>query len=196
MKAPRSNRSINFNAMIRNTGNKEGYVPFERINEEVYAVRWGLQPVVAPEVVKDKTTRRLVSVGEPKETGKYSWMTHYMYGKPTMTQIRGLVLDWYNRQVDNKILDGFEWKGMPVWLSSENQFNYKAAYDLAVQTGGSNLPVTFKFGTTEDPLYHTFDSIEDLSGFYIGAMSYINARLNEGWKAKDAIDWSVYETAL
>ena len=40
---------------------------------------------------------------------------------------------------------------MPVWLSSENQFNYKAAYDLAVQTGGATLPVTFKFGTDEVP---------------------------------------------
>ena len=182
--------------MIRNTGNMEGYVPFEQINEEVYAVRWGLQPVVAPEIVKDEITGRLVSVGELKETGKYSWMVQYMYGKPTISQIKNLVLDWHNKQVEKKILDGFVWKGMPVWLSTENQFNYKAAHDLAVQTGGSNLPVTFKFGTTESPLYHTFESVEDLSDFYIGAMSHINAKLNEGWKAKDSIDWSVYESSL
>jgi hypothetical protein len=40
---------------------------------------------------------------------------------------------------------------MPVWLSTENQFNYKAAFDLATQTGGKSLPVTFKFGSTNNP---------------------------------------------
>ena len=30
---------------------------------------------------------------------------------------------------------------MNIWLSSENQFNYKVAYDLALQTNGANLPI-------------------------------------------------------
>ena len=46
------------------------------------------------------------------------------------------VYDWYNKQTDEKILSGFVWKGMKVWLSAENQFNYKAAFDLAMQTAG------------------------------------------------------------
>jgi hypothetical protein len=71
---------------------------------------------------------------------------------------------------------------MLVWLSSENQFNYKAAYDLAVQTGGASLPVKFKFGTTEDPVYYTFTNINDLSDFYMSAMRYINQTLDQGWQ--------------
>jgi hypothetical protein len=59
---------------------------------------------------------------------------------------------------------------MPVWLSSENQFNYKAAYDLAVQTGGATLPVTFKFGTDEVPQYREFVTLEELTDFYTKAM--------------------------
>lgn len=82
---------------------------------------------------------------------------------------------------------------MSVWLSSENQFNYKAAYDLAVQTGGQNLPIVFKFGATDEPVYHTFSTVEELSDFYLKAMTYINTVLAEGWAEKDAIDWEKYK---
>ena len=85
---------------------------------------------------------------------------------------------------------------MEVWLSSENQFNYKAAYDLAVMSQGNSLPSTFKFGTTENPVYYTFSTLDDISDFYLSAMAYINRCLTEGWKQKDSIDWSVYEEAL
>lgn len=61
---------------------------------------------------------------------------------------------------------------------------------------GSNLPVTFKFGTTEKPVYYTFESVEDLADFYTGAMEYINAQLNQGWQEKDNFDWTPYEEAL
>ena len=52
-------------------------------------------------------------------------------------------MSWYNSQTDAAILSGFAYNGAHVWLSVENQYNYKAAYDLAVQTGGETLPVTF-----------------------------------------------------
>ena len=85
---------------------------------------------------------------------------------------------------------------MPVWLSSENQFNYKAAYDLAVQTSGSNLPVTFKFGDTKNPVYYKFETIEDLQDFYMKAMIHVNSVLSEGWTSKDSIEWEEYEKIL
>ena len=61
-----------------------------------------------------------------------------------------------NDERDEKIVSGFVWRDMQVWLSSENQFNYKAAYDLAVQTKGggqisrrySNLGITRILYTT------------------------------------------------
>lgn len=81
---------------------------------------------------------------------------------------------------------------MQVWLSTENQFNYKAAYDLAVQSQGMSLPITFKFGTTTEPVYYTFENLEMFTDFYSKAMFYINTKLAEGWKLKDSIDWSVY----
>ena len=67
--------------------------------------------------------------------------------RPTIDEIKSLIIGWYNAQIDNAIISGMTYNGVKVWLSSENQFNYKAAYDLAVQTEGKTLPVVFKFGT-------------------------------------------------
>ena len=105
------------------------------------------------------------------------------------------VLTEINKRTDRLILSGFVWKGVPVWLSMENQLNYKTAYDLAVQTNGQVLP-TFKFGTTESPVYYKFESLEDLKDFYISAMSYITDTLATGCQEKDKIDWTVYEDLL
>ena len=110
--------------------------------------------------------------------------------------MKGIVLNAINKDIDQKILSGFIWKDMSVWLSSENQFNYKAAYDLAVMSQGKSLPTVFKFGTTDNPVYYSFGTLEDISDFYISGMAYINTCLAEGWKQKDSIDWSVYEQAL
>ena len=93
---------------------------------------------------------------------------------------------------DREILSGFLYEGMPVWLSSENQFNYKAAYDLAVQTGGATLPVTFKFGTDEVPQYREFVTLEELTDFYTKAMKHVQDTLSDGWRKKDAFDPEKY----
>ena len=116
--------------------------------------------------------------------------------KPTLSEVKDAVLGWYNTVIDEKIKSGYTWNGISVWLSSENQFNYKAAYDLAVQSNGSSLPITFKFGTTENPIYHEFTSLEDLTNFYSGALAWINTTLSEGWQMKDTLDWSDYESLL
>lgn len=115
--------------------------------------------------------------------------------KPTIEEISDTVLSWYNTEIDNRILAGFVWRDIPVWLSMENQFNYKAAYDIAAQSGGEILP-TFKFGTTESPVYYKFESFEDLKDFYLKAMAYVTQTLANGWAAKDTIDWGAYSAIL
>lgn len=112
--------------------------------------------------------------------------------KPTIEEIKDIIIDQINRNVEEKILCGLVWKDMPIWLSAENQFNYKAAYDLAVQTNGTSLPVKFKFGTDETPVYHTFNSLEELHEFYISSISFIQQVLNDGWNEKDNLDLSVF----
>ena len=171
--------------MLRITHLKEKYVPLSQLASGRWKVHFGFTPYYEED-----------EDGNKVETQLGTWTEALVPFKPSLEQLKKLVLDAINKEVDEKILSGFVWKEMPVWLSTENQFNYKAAYDLAVMSQGKSLPVTFKFGTTESPMYYTFETLDGISDFYISAMAYINTTLAEGWKLKDSIDWSVYEKAL
>lgn len=129
---------------------------------------------------------------QEKEDGSTSYMEEEYSHKPTDEEIHTLIMSWYNSQTDAAILSGFVYKDAPVWLSTENQYNYKAAYDLAVQTGGETLPVTFKFGSDEQPEYHTFDNLDELKDFYVQAVRHIQHTLAEGWKRKDVFNLELY----
>lgn len=159
----------------------KGLPLIECINPQMkkYRIRWDITPE------QDEENNDTVSFMEAE-----------ILHKPSLKEVKNIVLNGYNQIIDEKILSGFVWKGMSVWLSSENQFNYKAAYDLAVMSQGKSLPTVFKFGTTDNPVYYSFGTLEDINDFYISAMAYINTCLAEGWKQKDSIDWSVYEQAL
>ena len=113
---------------------------------------------------------------------QYTW-----YTPPTSEQVVKFLTDFINNLTDEKILTGYVWNDMNVYLSSENQFNFKAAYDVAVQTGGAILPITFKLGEDADgtPHYYTFEGMEEFSDFYTGAIAFIQRTLAEGWVEKD-----------
>ena len=124
--------------------------------------------------------------------GTTSYMEEEYQGKPSVDMVRQLILSWMNDRIDETILSGFTYDGHEVWLSQENQFNYKSAYDLAVQTQGKTLPVTFKLGTDEEPFYKTFDKVDELRDFYTKVVAFIQKTLAEGWGKKDSIDFSKY----
>ena len=129
----------------------------------------------------------------------YEWfeITIYKRQQPivTLADVKNAIIDGIDAQTDERILSGFAWNDKPVWLSSENQFNFKAAYDVAVQSEGASLPVKFKLGEDADghPVYHTFTALSAFTDFYTRAIAYINQCLNEGWAEKDGIDWAPYE---
>lgn len=129
---------------------------------------------------------------QTKENDAADYMEEEFDHRPTEEEIRTTVISWYNSQTDAAILSGYTFEDAPVWLSAENQFNYKSAYDLAVQTKGGTLPVTFKFGTDTEPIYRTFDTLEELTRFYTGAMEHIQTVLKDGWKKKDSFDLEKY----
>lgn len=162
-----------------------GVLPVECINrrEDRWRVRWDIRP--------DEH-----DYGDGANSSLVTFVEQPFDHKPTIGEIKAVVLTWHNEQINEQIVTGFEWRGNAVWLSTENQFNYKAAYDLAVQSNGESLPVVFKFGTTEQPTYYQFDNLTDLSDFYLNAMVYINSTLTEGWRTKDAIDWSLWSQYL
>lgn len=124
--------------------------------------------------------------------GTASYMEEECDRLPEPGEIRQLIATWVNDRTNAAILSGFVYEGNPVWLSTENQFNYKAAYDLAVQTAGASLPVTFKLGTDEEPVYREFADIDSLKDFYTAAMAHIQKVLADGWRAKDNFDSEKY----
>lgn len=129
---------------------------------------------------------------QEKEDGSATYMEEEFLGQPSPEAIKSVVIGWYNEQIEEAILSSFVYQNMSVWLSSENQFNYKAAYDLAVQTNGATLPVIFKFGTDEEPNYRTFATLEELTDFYMKTMNHIQDTLADGWEKKDAFNLELY----
>jgi hypothetical protein len=124
----------------------------------------------------------------------YNYRQTFEY-KPTAKEVRQLIIDTINANTEKKILNGFVWKGIRVYLSTENQTNFKAAFDLNMQMNGAMLPIKFKLGEDENgsAIYHIFEDMEDFSDFYTSAVAYINQCLNDGWEEKDSLDMTHYE---
>ena len=124
-----------------------------------------------------------------EEDGSYTYMEESFDHQPSAEEIETLVTTWYNAETTKKIVTGFRWEGHQVWLTNENQLNYKVAHDLAVQTNGKNLPVVFKFDYN---YYHQFSTVEELQKFYVAYTCYVQKTLQEGWTKKDGVDFNVY----
>lgn len=155
--------------------------------------------------IRENATQVIVSY-DFKADGKKNayWQEVYFNknrtAKPSLEQIKAAVLADINRQTDEKILKGFVWTpegGEPVnvWLSLENQQNFSEAHNIAKDHPEAILPVKFKISENEDgtPIYHTFETFEELDGFYLAGAAFKVQCLQEGWQRKDSMDWSPYE---
>lgn len=149
-------------------GTKERNDSLLRLSDDHYVLFYGFG--------KDK---------DSDESGYY-WRKDYGH-KPTEEELKGDIATHVNKLTDVKILTGFTYEGSLVYLSAENQFNYKAVFDLCMLTDGSNLPVTFKFGQEDAPKYRQFNTKEELREFYLLAVSFVSKTLAEGWAEKDMI---------
>jgi hypothetical protein len=156
---------------------KTNFIPYKKYNDKHVVIMFDFKPVLK----------------EGKETPLATWEEYRFNYVPTIDDIKKVVLNYYNKQIDNEITSGLVWNGMKIWLSSENQFNYKAAYDLAIQTNGSTLPIVFKFGDEQNTVYHEFRDIEELTDFYMSSIKHIQNTLEKGWRMKDNIDWKIFQ---
>ena len=144
------------------------------------------------QIVKLSDANYLLIFGFGKDGDNgYNYRKNYDH-KPSVEELRTDIEILINNATDAVILNGFTWNGKSVYLSTENQINFKAAYDLAVQTEGATLPIKFKLGEDIDgnPVYHTFQKLESFTDFFTKAFAYISKCLNEGWSEKDSIDYS------
>lgn len=128
--------------------------------------------------------------GIDEDGNGYNMRKNYDH-KPTKTELKEDITQLIDGTTDSNILQGFRWNEVNVYLSTENQFNFKAAYDLAVQSKGAMLPVTFKLGEDDgcNAVYHTFETMDDFTDFYSKAIQWVNGCIADGWKEKDSVDY-------
>ena len=135
-----------------------------------------------------------------KDSNNYIYQEENFVGKPTIDMIRDTIYSYYNLLAKNEIQTGFKYGGTgeesTVWLSTENQFNYKAAYDLAVQTNGFTLPYTIIEGSYDNPNKITFTTLSDFKVFYVAMMNFINTTLEEYRYKKESVDFEQYKELL
>lgn len=173
--------------MIRTVERRELYVPFRKLGPQVAEICFGLRPLI------DKGAD-----GNDVDTGFGEWWAHRIVGRTDTEAIRDLIVSTIDAYTAGRIVNGLRWevgdgKTVPVRLTTENQYNFKAAYDRAFQTQGGTLPVTLKLGTPTEPHYLVIDTLEQFTEFYSAVLRHIDTMMQEGWDLKDGIDWKDYE---
>lgn len=133
------------------------------------------------------------------DNGLYEWYEVYLPKKQTnmlsLEVVKDAIIADIDARTDAKILNGYQFTPdgeetpITVWLSKESQTNFSEAHRLQI------VPVKFKLNEDDNkqPIYHVFETFEELNRFYIGGVQYINECLNQGWQEKDGIDWAPYE---
>ena len=151
------------------------------------------QPTDFAPVAEDRS-RIVFSYGMQPVEGKelVTWYQVEFYkkqGAPTLDAVKRAIIDDVNARTDERILKGFVWNGINVWLSEENQRNFSEAQRLNL------VPVKFKLSEQSDgtPVYLTFESAEELNNFYTQAATYIQQCLQDGWNEKDNLDFTPFE---
>lgn len=194
--------------MIKEMILKADYQPVTQIDENRAKLMFKTEDVQNPIYKKDKDGNiEYDGQGNPiiigyEDTDYCNVLVEYYRGQRTEAAMRKLIADWYDPEIKNKIINGFVWTSfdqevIPVYLSVENQINFKSAYDLAVQKQGATLPVTLKMGEKDGvPIYHTFSTMEEADDFYTKAVNHIEQTRAEGWAKKDNFDWSLYTTPI
>lgn len=126
---------------------------------------------------------------EDNEMG-YNWRTSFDH-QPTIEEVKETITAQISQNTQKAIIEGYEWNGNKVWLSSENQANYTLAYDMAKNSDLEDMP-TVKLGTDEAPVYYTFKDNKELTAFVVGMRQHIQDCLNASWTERKEIDWSVF----
>lgn len=151
--------------------------------------------------LREDASRTIIGYGlnKPEDREFYEWYEVYIYkkqkGNINFKDVKDAILEDINSQTDEKILSGFVWNNINVWLSAENQRNFSETQRMAEKYGDAVLPLRFKLGENEneEAVYHTFETVEELDDFYTKAFRYVNECLNEGWQRKDNVDWEPYK---
>ena len=176
--------------IITNIIEVSDYKPIIEIDNK-YIINFDKVDLMENETVK--VNGKMVQTGNMVPTGKCIYSSFTCPNTLTVDEIVNKINELINNEVTYLIKNHFYWNGYNINLSSENQMNYKNAFDLAVATEGDSLPITFKFKKNGKNEYYTFDTVSELKDFYIKVNKYINECLQDGWGRKDAINPEDYK---
>ena len=144
--------------------------------------------------IKEDASRVIISYDyQEVDEVNATWKEIYLYKKQvsqvSLADVKQAVIADIDASTVEKIKSGFVWNEKPIWLSAENQRNFSEAQRLGI-VGRKE-----KLGENEDgtPVYHVFETTEELDGFYRQVESYIHQCLADGRDMKDGIDWAPYE---
>ena len=121
----------------------------------------------------------------------YQWREKVNH-KPALAEVKKIIFDQINENVQQQILKGMLYKKRMVWLSPENQRNIAFAYSLA-KGGDTTSPLILKLGTDDDYVMYEFKNDEEVISFAINVQKHIEDAIAAGREEKTAIDWSCYE---
>lgn len=161
-------------------------------------------------LLREDASRIVIGYGLKKVTGKnlYEWYEIYIpkkqKGSISFQDVKDAIIGDIDAQTDEKILKECPWtvlhgddagRHVTLWLNAENQRNYSEEQRVAQMTNGANLPANVKVSENEDKtaVYDTFETVEEITQFYLTGVNFIKTTIDEGWQRKDAIDWAPYE---
>ena len=167
------------------------YKPITKLSDGNYLVCFDKIEILYNETTVKNS--KVVETGKKLPTGNCIFRSFIISGNSTTNQI----VNEINKLIDNEtsfnIINSCLWNGYSIYLSKENQMNYKNAFDLAVTTNGESLPVTFKFKKDGKSTYYTFDTVGELKDFYLKVNKHINDCLSLGWSRKDKVNPNDYK---
>ena len=76
---------------------------------------------------------------ETAEGVQRSYMEETFDHLPALAEIKAVINEWYNRKITDTIESGYVWNGLKVWLSMENQMNYKRRTILPCRQAGKTF---------------------------------------------------------
>lgn len=112
--------------------------------------------------------------------------------KPDIDQIKNIIIDFIEKEVDKNVEFGFVYKGTPVHLNKENEDNFFKAFvfgfleNMSGQSFGI-FPIPFKLGTPEKPEIKIFKDFSEVQEFCLSAFEYKKSCIAEGFKLKQEI---------
>lgn len=150
--------------------------------------------------VYESTGRAVLIYGFGEENGNgYDYRETFDH-IPTPEELRTVIHDHVDALTDEKILTGYQWtvlhgdhagQTVNVWLSTENQNNFKAKHDAALAYPEEvRFPFSYKISEDADhkAIYETFQNIGELARFYLGGLNFIDSCLGAGWVEKNTAD--------